>query len=306
LEAPVEAYTTTGDTLKRKGIGYSLTGVTSGIVKKRQVGKIGKTCGIFAKDWPEWLMVESAFDMDVAWVYVQEANFVPNLASLYLETIFIVWEPELVLPPVNFIFCSHWLPPLTNKIWQCNRLEVLLVTLDKLRITKAWDWKCVPIEIKHSDVGDCSDIKLNIHTFVRRYAWLVDVKVVKKGPRMVSSFCKDNLFGFLVANGASRGTLIPQVHSDSLGVHHGDGMYPAIVAKPQPFLLRPCRTSTGWCKRKLDAAEVLSLYDIIDTVVLALTQSQRSKVIGVHHLTPVKILLSAALAVIKEVRGGGR
>jgi hypothetical protein len=30
-----------GGTLKRKGIGYSLTGITSGIVKKRQVGKSG-------------------------------------------------------------------------------------------------------------------------------------------------------------------------------------------------------------------------------------------------------------------------
>jgi hypothetical protein len=70
-----------------------------------------------------------------------------------------VWEPEIVLPPVNFIFWSHWLPPLTNKIWQCTRLEVLLATLDKLQITKAWEWKCVPIEIKHIDVGGCSDMK---------------------------------------------------------------------------------------------------------------------------------------------------
>jgi hypothetical protein len=45
-----------------------------------------------------------------------------------------------------------------------------------------------------------------------RYAWLVDLKVVKKGPRMVSSFCKDHLFGILVAKEASRRTLIPQVH----------------------------------------------------------------------------------------------
>jgi hypothetical protein len=70
-------------------------------------------------------------------VCVQEDNFVANLASLYPKTNFIVWEPELVLPLVNFIFCSHWLPNLKNKIWQCNRLEVLLVTLDKLQITKS-------------------------------------------------------------------------------------------------------------------------------------------------------------------------
>jgi hypothetical protein len=141
--------------------------------------------------------------MDLAWLCVQEDTFVSNLARLYQITTFMVWEPELVLPPVNFIFCSHWLPPLTNNIWQCTRLEVLLVTLDRLRITKAWEWKYVPIEIKHSDVGGCSDMKLTIRAFVRRYAWLVDVKVVKKGPRMVSSFCKDHLFGTTVSKEAS-------------------------------------------------------------------------------------------------------
>jgi hypothetical protein len=100
-----------------------------------------------------------------------------------------------VLPPVNFMFCSQWLTPLTNKIWKCNRLEVLLATLDKLWITKAWNWKCVPIEITHSDVGGCSDMKRTIHAFVRQDAWLVDVKITKKWPIMVSSICKDHLFG---------------------------------------------------------------------------------------------------------------
>jgi hypothetical protein len=159
LEAPEEASAGAGDTLKRKGMGYSLTGITSGIVNNRQVGKIRKTCGIFTKDRPEWLMVESACDMDLDWVCVQEATFVANLARLYPKTMFMVWEPELVLPPVNFMFCSHWLLPLTKNIWQCTRLESLLATLDKLRITKAWDWTCAPIEIKHSDIGGCSDMK---------------------------------------------------------------------------------------------------------------------------------------------------
>jgi hypothetical protein len=39
LEAPAEASAEAGDTLKLKGIGYSLTGITSGIVKKRQLEK---------------------------------------------------------------------------------------------------------------------------------------------------------------------------------------------------------------------------------------------------------------------------
>jgi hypothetical protein len=104
LEAPEEASAEASDTLKRKGIGYSLTGITSGILKKRQVGKNGKTCGNFAKDWTEWLAVESEFDMDLAWVCMQEATYVANLARLYPKTNCMVGEPELVLPLVSFIF----------------------------------------------------------------------------------------------------------------------------------------------------------------------------------------------------------
>jgi hypothetical protein len=79
-----------GDTLKRKGIGYYLTGITSGIVKKRQVGESEKTCGIFAKAWPEWLTMESAFDMHLEWMCVQEATFVANLATLLPKNMFMV------------------------------------------------------------------------------------------------------------------------------------------------------------------------------------------------------------------------
>jgi hypothetical protein len=77
------------------------------------------------------------------------------------------------------------------------------------------------------------------------------------------------------------------------------------LIKPPQFLLRSCRTPTGWCKRKLETSEVLSLYDISDTVALDLTPKLRSKVIGTKGLTPMKIILSAALAVITEVPGGG-
>jgi hypothetical protein len=65
-------------TLQRKHLGYSLTGITSGVVKKRPEGTSGKTCGLFAKDWPEWLTVESAFDVELSWVCVKEATCVAN------------------------------------------------------------------------------------------------------------------------------------------------------------------------------------------------------------------------------------
>jgi hypothetical protein len=96
LEAPVEEPAVTCENLKRKVIGSSLTGMTSGVVKKRHMGKSGKTCGILAKDWPEWLPVESAFDLDLEWVCVREAIFEDNLASLYPTTTFILWELDIM------------------------------------------------------------------------------------------------------------------------------------------------------------------------------------------------------------------
>jgi hypothetical protein len=68
----------------------------------------------------------------------------------------------------------------------------------------------VPIEIKHIDVGGCSDTKRTIRAFVLQDAWLVDVKVVKSRPRMVSYFCKYHLFGTAFYKEASRRALIPQ------------------------------------------------------------------------------------------------
>jgi hypothetical protein len=88
-------------------------------------------------------------------------------------------------------------------------------------------------------------------------------------------------------------------------VYHGDGLHPASLAPPPQFLLHSCRTSTGWCARKLEAFEVPSLYDISDTVALALTPELRSNVIDIKHVMSAKILLIAALSVIKEVPGGG-
>jgi hypothetical protein len=265
-------------------------GITSGVVKKRHEGTSGKTCGLFAKDWPEWLTVESAFDVELSWLCVKQSTFVANLASLYPKTTFLMWEPDLGLPPVNFIFCSQWVPPLTNKVWKCERLEVIFAAVEKIRFTQVGDWKSVPIPIKHSEVGGCLDMTRIIRAYVRRPAWLVDVKVVQKVPRMVSSFCKDHHIGIPVTKERSRRNLTPLVHSEVPGVYHGDGLYPAKLTKPPQLLLRSGRTSTGWCKRKLETFEVLSLYDISDTVALALSPKLCSKVIGIKGLTPVKIL----------------
>jgi hypothetical protein len=230
---------------KRKGCGYSLTGITSREVKKRTFGVKRKTCGMFAKDWPEWLTVEGAFDLDLEWVCVREAKFVANIMRIYPKNTFLTWKPDMVLPLVIFFFCSQWLPPLSNKIWHCEVLEVLFVSAEKFIFIKAWGYKSVPISIKHVDVGGCSNMTRVISDFVRKTAWLVDLKVLKRGPRIVSSFCKDHHFGVAVPTVESSRMLTPQAHSELTGTYHGAGLYPPGLEKRPQFLLRYCRTSTG-------------------------------------------------------------
>jgi hypothetical protein len=290
---------------KQKGCCYSLTGITSGEVMKRAFGLKRKTCGIFAKDRPEWLTVEGAFHLDLEWVCVSEATFVANLVRIYPSTTFIMWKSDMVLPTVNFVFCSQWLPPLSNKIWHCEVVEVLLASAEKFRFTKAWGWKSVVISIKHADVGGCSNTTRIIRAFVRNTSCLVDLKVQKRGPKMVSSFCKDHHFGVAVPTVVSRRMLTPQVHSEVTGIYHGDGLYPAGLETHSQFLLRSCRTSTGWCNRHLEPSEVLSLYVISDSVTLGMNSYLKSKVINIQHLTPVEILFSRFCGYYGGAGGGG-
>jgi hypothetical protein len=126
-------------------------------------------------------------------------------------------------------------------------LEVLFASAEKFRFIKAWGWKIVPISIKHADVGICYNTTRVIRAFVQQTAWFIDLKVLKRGPRMVSSFCKDTHFGVAVPTVESRIMLNPQVHYEVTGTYHGDGLYLAGFEKRPQFLLHSCRTSTGWC-----------------------------------------------------------
>jgi hypothetical protein len=87
---------------------------------------------------------------------------------------------------------------------------------------------------------------------------------------MVSSFCNDHHFEVAVPMFESRRMLTPEVHSEVTGIYHGDSLYPVRLEKHPQFLPRSCRTSPGWCKRCLEPYEVLSIYDISDSVTLGL------------------------------------
>jgi hypothetical protein len=84
-------------------MGYSLTGITSGLVMKRTRVNSAKTCGLFTRDWPEWISVERVFHLDLDWVCLKESTFVENLELVYPTVTFIYWEIGVNLPPVNDI-----------------------------------------------------------------------------------------------------------------------------------------------------------------------------------------------------------
>jgi hypothetical protein len=136
-------------------------------------------------------------------------------------------------------------------------LEVLFAAVQQLRFIKVLDWVEVPITIKHSVVGGCSDMERVVPDFVRTKDMVVNLKTEKRLARSVASICKDHHYGIEVPVQESRRRLRTLVHETCKGVYHGDGLHTGDEPKPPLFVLRSCRSKSGWCKRRLQASEVL-------------------------------------------------
>jgi hypothetical protein len=159
-------------------------------VKKQTSGLKRKTCGIFTKDLPEWLTVKGASDLGLDWcvwtrlrLWLIQRGFTPALhfSCGILTWFYLRWILSFV--PNGCLLC-----PTGYGTARCSKFCWL----------RPRSWKSVYISIKHADVGGCSNITRSIRDYVRQSAWLVDLKVLKRGPRMVSSFCRDNHFGVAV------------------------------------------------------------------------------------------------------------
>jgi hypothetical protein len=166
---------------------------------------------------------------------------------------------------------------------------------------KVIDWLAVPITIKNYEGGGCSDME-QVEAFVRTNNMVVDLKAKKRPPRPVASIYKYHHYGIEVPVPVqdSNRRLIPLIHETAKGVYHGDGLHPGDEHKAPLFILRSCRSTSVWCKRRLQASEVLtSLYDISDYITIGLTQELRLKIIKIDYLSPLKVLLGAAHAVLR-------
>jgi hypothetical protein len=180
-------------------------------------------------------------------------------------------------------------------------LEVMFAAVHKLRFIKVLDWVTVPITIKHSDVGGCSAMDRVVRAFVKTKDMVVNLKTEKRPALSVTLICKNHHYGIEFLVQESRRCLIPLVHETCKGVYHGDGLHPGDDPKAPLFVLRLCRSKSGWCKRRLQASDVIIMYDSSE----GLTEELRSKIIKLDYLSPLKVLLGAAHAVSREVPGGG-
>jgi hypothetical protein len=87
---------------------YSLRRVTSGFVNRQSEVVINSTtCRILARNWPEWLTIESILNMSTTWICLQDSCFVQSLACLLPNITFLDYTPNILVPSVDYIICSH-------------------------------------------------------------------------------------------------------------------------------------------------------------------------------------------------------
>jgi hypothetical protein len=113
---------------------YSLRGVTSGFVNRQLKVVINSTtCGILARTWPEWLIIESILNMSITWIYLQDSCFIHSLVSLLPNVTFLEYTLNILVPSVDYIFCSHMMPSKTQALWSDARLKAVFVNSLKPR-----------------------------------------------------------------------------------------------------------------------------------------------------------------------------
>jgi hypothetical protein len=70
---------------RTENLDYSFGGVSSGFLLKLAKGELRKRGGIFARTWPEWLTVETAFNLELEWICLHYITFVKVISDLYPE-----------------------------------------------------------------------------------------------------------------------------------------------------------------------------------------------------------------------------
>jgi hypothetical protein len=55
-------------------------------------------------------------------MYLQESTYLDDLAILYPSVDIIIWKAGVIIPAVDYLFSSQWLPPKSRDIWHDHGL----------------------------------------------------------------------------------------------------------------------------------------------------------------------------------------
>jgi hypothetical protein len=216
-----------------------------------------RTWGSLARIWPEWLTIDSILNMSIPWICLQDSCFVQSLAGLLPNVTFLDYTPNMLVPSVDYIFCSHIMPSKTQASWSDSRLKAVFVKFLKLRYVVTGRWLCVPLELFHQYVGGSTDYQCHLRVFTPMVMSLEGMSVKKSTPGGVCSIAHDHNFGVEVQGQASHQHRTPTVWGTGKGVFHGDGLYPMSVTYNTLFVLRSCHSASKLCKRCLKREDKL-------------------------------------------------
>jgi hypothetical protein len=123
------------------------------------------TCGILARSWPEWLTIDSILNMYITWICLQDSCFVQSLACLLPNVTFLEYTPNMLVPSVEYICCSHIMPSKTQALWSNSWLKAVFVNILKPMYVVTGRWSCVPLELFHQDMGGSTDYQCRLRVF---------------------------------------------------------------------------------------------------------------------------------------------
>jgi hypothetical protein len=190
----------------------------------------------------------------------------------------------------------------THGIWDEHALELVFLLVKSPCFKRHLNWKANPFVVKHDELGGSSTVDRTLNVFSQRFQGGnkghaedgVKSVLVLQGPPLGDS----GVHTRVTENVDAKCCLISPV------IYHGDGFYPGDTSKLPLFMVRSCRVSLGWCKRRLRTPEVLCLYDISDTVYHSLTSTMKRQFLATANLTPVRMLFTIFKTVLEVLLGG--
>jgi hypothetical protein len=120
--------------------------------------------------------------------------FCPEFGLSPPNVTFLEYTPNMLVPSVDYIFCSHIMPSKTQALWSDYSLKAVFVNILKPRFVVTWRWSCVPLELFYQEVGGRKNLcRLLVLTPMVLSLEGVDVK--KSTPRGVCYITHGHSFG---------------------------------------------------------------------------------------------------------------